>query len=75
MGRRSSTYEINKKVFNKGICFSLCVIDIFRKYPRVTPLKDEKGITSINTFKKYLDESNCKPKKMLVNKCYEFYNR
>ena len=38
--------------FNKGIRFSLCVIDIFRKYPWVTPLKDEKGIISINTFKK-----------------------
>ena len=28
--------------FNKGICFLLCVIDIFGKYAWVIPLKDKK---------------------------------
>ena len=28
--------------FNKGIHFILCVIDIFRKYISVIPLKDKK---------------------------------
>ena len=28
--------------FNKGICFSSCVIDIFSKYAWVIPLKDKK---------------------------------
>ena len=28
--------------FNKGIRFSLCVIDISSKYTRVVPLKDKK---------------------------------
>ena len=28
--------------FNKGICFALCVIDIFIKYTSVVPLKVRK---------------------------------
>ena len=31
--------------FNKGIGFLLCVIDIYSKYAKIIPLKDEKGIT------------------------------
>ena len=38
--------------FNKGICFLLCVIDIFSKYVWVIPLKDKKGITITNAFQK-----------------------
>ena len=37
--------------FNKGIRFSLCVIDIFSKYAWVIPLKDKKGITITNDLK------------------------
>ena len=36
--------------FNKGICFLLCVIDIYSKYVWVVPLKDKKGITVTNAF-------------------------
>ena len=36
--------------FNKGFRFLLYVIDIFRKYAWVIPLKDKKGITML--FKK-----------------------
>ena len=36
--------------FNIGICFLLCVIDIFSKYARVIPLKDKKIITITNAF-------------------------
>ena len=32
--------------FNKGFRFLLCVIDIYRKYTWVIPLKDKKGITT-----------------------------
>ena len=39
--------------FNKGFRFLLCVIDIFSKYAWVIPLKDKKGITIVNAFKKY----------------------
>ena len=31
--------------FNKGFRFLLCVIDIFRKYAWVVPLKDKKCVT------------------------------
>ena len=30
--------------FNKGICFLLCIIDIFNKYVWVVPLRDKKRI-------------------------------
>ena len=53
---------------NKGICFLLCVIDIFSKYACVIPLKNKNGIT--NAFQKISDESKHKP-----NKDSQFYNR
>ena len=40
----------------------------------VIPLKDKKGITIINAFQKILDESNCKPNKIWVDKGIEFIN-
>ena len=39
--------------FNKGVCFSLCVIDIFSKYAGVIPLKDKRSIKITNAFKKF----------------------
>ena len=35
----------------------------------------KKGITITNAFQKILDRSNCKPNKLRVGKCNEFYNR
>ena len=61
--------------FNKGFRFLLCVIDIYSKYAWVILLKDKKGITITNSFQKTLNESNCKPSKIWVNKSSEFYNR
>ena len=46
---------INK--FNKGFRFLLCVIDIFSKYAWIIPLKDKKGVSIVNAFKKILDKS------------------
>ena len=61
--------------FNKGIRFFLLfVIDIYSKYAWIVPLKDKKGITSINAFQKILDESGRKPNKIWVDKGSEFYN-
>ena len=51
-----------------------CVIDIDSKYAWVVPLKDRKGITITNAFQKYLDDSGCKPSKILADKGIEFYN-
>ena len=42
-------------MFNKGLRFLLCVIDIFSKYAWVVPLKDKKSITITNAFQKILD--------------------
>ena len=60
--------------FNKGFRFLLCIIDIFNKYAWVIPLKDEKGVSVVNTFQKILKESNRKPNKIWVDKGSEFYN-
>ena len=61
--------------FNKGFKFSLCVIDIYRKYASVIALKYKKGIRIANAFQKNLKESNCKPSKIWVDKGSGFYNR
>ena len=62
-------------IFNKGIPFLLCVIDIFSKYAWVIPLKDKKSITITNAFKFFLKESNHKPRKTWVDKGSEFYSK
>ena len=49
--------------FDKGIYFLLCVIDFFSKYALVISLKDKKGPTITNLFKKVLKEPNHKPNK------------
>ena len=53
--------------------FLKCVIDIYSKYTWVVPLKDKKGVTIDNVFKKILDDSKRKPSKIWVNKASEFY--
>ena len=54
--------------FNKRFRFLLCVIDIYSKYAWVITFKDKKGIEITNAFQKILDESNCKPNKVWVDK-------
>ena len=58
--------------FNKGIRFLLCLINIFSRYAWVIPLKDKSGPTVTKTFQKILDESDCKPNKIWVDKGSEF---
>ena len=38
--------------YNKGIKYLLCAIDLFSKYSWVIPLKDKKGASIVNAFKK-----------------------
>ena len=60
--------------FNKGFRFFICVIDIFSKYTWVFPLKYEKSVSIVNAFRKILDDSKKKPKKIWVDKGGEFYS-
>ena len=60
---------------NKGICFLLCVIDIFSKYAWIIFLKDKTYIAITNASQKILDESGRKPNKIWVDKGCKFYNR
>ena len=65
--------------FNKGIRFLLCFIDIYSKYRWVVPLKDKKGVTIVNAFQKFLDNSielhlKRKPNKIWVDKGSGFSN-
>ena len=38
--------------YNKGIKYLSCAIDLFSKYAWVVPIKDKKGISMVNAFKK-----------------------
>ena len=60
--------------FNTGFRFLLCIIDIFRKYAWVIPLKDKKVVSIVNAFRGILKKSNRKPNKIWVDKGSEFYN-
>ena len=60
---------------NKGIKYLLCIIDLFSKYAWVIPIKDKKGISIVNAFKKILSYSNRKPNKIWVDQGSEFYNK
>ena len=59
---------------NKGIKYLLRAIDLYSKYAFVIPLKDKKGISIVNAFKKTIKQSNRKPNKIWVDQGGEFYN-
>ena len=40
--------------YNKGIKYLFCAIDLFSKYACVVPIKDKKGTSIVNAFKKNL---------------------
>ena len=54
---------------------SLCVFISIQIIGWIIRLKDKKSITISNAFQKMLQESNCKPSKIWVDKGSEFYNR
>ena len=67
---------------NKGICFLLCIINIYIKYAWVVPLKYKKGITVTCAFQKILDQSGRevkipgrKPSNIWLDKSSGLYNR
>ena len=59
---------------NKWIKYLVCVIDLFKKYAWVIPLKDKRGITIVNAFQKILSKGR-KPNKIWVDQGGEFYNK
>ena len=58
----------------------MCAIDLFSKYAWVVPIKDKKGTSIVNAFKKILSDSNSskaksnrrKPNKIWVDQDSEF---
>ena len=68
--------------YNKGIKYLLCAIDLFSKYAWVIHIKDKKGTSIVNAFKKTISEkSEAKSKgrrklnKIWVDQGSEFYNK
>ena len=58
--------------FNKGFKYLLCAIDLFSKYAWVIPVKDKKGTSIVNAFKKIISEGQRKPNKIWVDQGSEF---
>ena len=52
--------------YNKGIKYLLCAIYFFSKYLWVVPIKDKKGISTVNAFQKIISEER-KPNKLWVD--------
>ena len=59
--------------YKNGIKYLLCAIDLFSKYAWVVPIKDKKGTSIVNVFKKILINSSRKPNKICVDQDSEFY--
>ena len=58
--------------YNKGIKYLLCAIDLFSKYAWVIPIKDKKGTSIVNAFKKIISEGQRKLNKIWVDQGSEF---
>ena len=61
--------------FNKGFKYLLCAIDLFNKYSWVIPIKDKKGTSIVDAFKKIISEGQKNPNKIWVDQGSEFYNQ
>ena len=59
--------------YNKENKHLLCAIDLFSKYAWVISIKDKKGISIVNAFKKIVSKGR-KPNKMWVDQGSKFYN-
>ena len=60
--------------YNKGIKYLLCAIDLFSRCAWVVPIKDKKGVSIVNAFKKIISKER-KPNKMWLDQGSEFYNQ
>ena len=60
--------------YNEGNKYLFCAIDLFSKYAWVISIKDKKGVSIVNGFKKIISEGR-KPNKIWVDQGSEFYNK
>ena len=60
--------------YTKEIKYLLCTINLFSKYSWVFPIKDKKGTSIVNAFKKIISEGRRKPNKIWGDQGSEFYN-
>ena len=60
--------------YNKGFKYLLCTNDLFSKYPWAVPIKDKKGTSTVNAFKKIVSKGQRKLNKIWVDQRSEFYN-
>ena len=68
----ADTQSLSK--YNKRIKYLLCAIHLFSKYASVIPLKDKKGATVVNAFKRIISKER-KRNKIWVDQGSEFYNQ
>ena len=61
--------------YNKGFKYLLYATDLFSKYAWVIPIKDRKGTSIVNAFKKIVSKGQRKPNKIWVDQGSEFYNQ
>ena len=59
--------------YNKGNKYLLCAIDLFNKYVWVFPVKDKKGTSIVNAFKRIISAGR-KRNKIWADQCSGFYN-
>ncbi len=60
---------------NESHTFIMTCIDVFQKKAWAVPMLNKKGKTCLEAFKKILEKSNRKPKRLQVDKGSEFYNK
>ena len=60
--------------WNKGFRYLLIVLDIFRKFGWIIPLKEKKGETIAEAFKSMFKEGR-KPQYCWTDKGKEYYNK
>ena len=59
--------------YNKGNKYLLCAFDLLSKYRQVIPIKDKKGTSIVNTFKRIISKGR-KPNEIWIHEGSEFYN-
>ena len=60
---------------NKGFRYMLNVVDCFSKFAWNVQLKDKKGLTVLDAFKRIVRESGRRPRHLWVDEGKEFYNK